>query len=83
VDTTDEIIHASCTKAASRRWPLALPINLLDNVALDAYTICENVQITTKKFFFIIEPAEKLFSAEENYKARRAPHISEMHSRLI
>jgi len=36
-----------------------------------------------EKVFFIIEPAEKLFSAEENYKARRAPHISEMHSRLI
>jgi len=36
-----------------------------------------------EKVFFIIEPAEKLFSAEGNYKARRAPHISEMHSRLI
>ena len=61
------MLRAYSTKEASRRWPLATFFNLLDIVALDAYVICKDVQITAKKKRdFIIELAEKLFTVERN-----------------
>ena len=65
VDTADEMLRAYSTKATSRRWLLAVFFNLLDIAALDAYVICKDLQITTKrKVNFIIKLAEKLCSAE-------------------
>ena len=83
VDTADEMLRAYSAKAASRRCLLAEFFNLLDIAALNAYVICKNVQITTKKRRdFIIKQAKRLCSAERNRRRSRVPSLaSETHSR--
>jgi len=65
VDTADEMLHACFTWAASRRWPLAVLFNQLDIVALDTYTICKYLQVTTKKGFYCQTGRKAVLSGEK------------------
>lgn len=48
VDTADEMLKAYSTKAATKRWPLAVFFNLIDIVCLDAFIICHDADIEKK-----------------------------------
>jgi len=65
VDAADEMLHACSIWVASRRWPLAVLFNQLDIVALNAYTICKDFQVTTEKGFYCQTGRKAVHSREK------------------
>lgn len=71
VDTADEMLRGYSTKAASRRWPLAVFFNLIDIVALNTFIICSDSGITQKsRREFLISLGEDLCAASAKEVSR-------------
>ena len=67
VDTADEMLKAYSTKAATRRWPLAVFFNLIDIVCLDAFIICREADIVkNSRRQFLISLGESLSGSMKN-----------------
>ena len=78
VDNADEMLRGYSTKAASRRWPLAVFFNLLDIVALDAYVIAQDIggSLQTARRKFLLQLGEVLCASEITRRSSLQQNLS-------
>lgn len=78
VDTADQMLIECSTRAATRRWPVAVFQNLMDMCAMNAYVIGKESDMTFKSpRKFMIASAESLCSHRHSLTATIPAQIRE------